>query len=192
MGVYFVDRIDPVPEEREVLRRPFDTWGYRAQRNVSRLRKGTVGLGSVGCIVAEAVARIGVSKITLIDPDAVEEHNLNRLLYASQMDVVLHKVELAERKTRDHATGNYMQITALPLSIQENSNYAAAIDCDLLFSCVDRPFGRDVLNFIAYSRLIPVIDGGIAVETQNDSLYSVHWRAHIVGPRRQCMRCNGQ
>ena len=127
MGVYFVDRIDTVPERREVLRRPFDTWGYRAQRNISRLRKGTVGLGSVGCIVAGAVARIGVSKITLIDRDAVEEHNFNRLLYASLMDVVQHKVELADRKIRDHATGNDIQITAMPLSIQEKSTYEAAI-----------------------------------------------------------------
>ena len=149
--VYFDDQIETPPERREVLRRTFDTWGHHAQRDLSRLRIGIVGLGSVGCIVAEAIARIGVSKITLIDPDSVEEHNLDRLLYASETDVGELKVELAERKIRGHATSNDIQITALPMSVRERTAYEAAIDCDVLFSCVDRPVGRDVLNFVAYA-----------------------------------------
>ena len=190
--VYFDDRIEPPPERREVLRRTFDTWGPVAQGNISRLRVGIVGLGSVGCIVAEAIARIGVSKVTLIDPDSVEAHNLDRLLYASESDIGMRKVDLAKRKIADHATSDDIQITALPLSIHDRTAYEAAVDCDILFSCVDRPVGRDVLNFIAYAHLIPVIDGGVAVQTQKDYLHSAHWRAHIVGPGRQCMRCNGQ
>ena len=190
--VYFDDRIEPPPSRKEVLRRTFDTWGPSAQSNISRLKVGIVGLGSVGSIVAEAIARIGVSKVVLIDPDRVEEHNLDRLLYASEADVGKLKVDLAERKIRRHGTSERIQVTALPMSVHERSAYEAAVDCDVLFSCVDRPVGRDVLNFIAYAHLIPVIDGGVAVETQKDYLHSAHWRAHIVGPGRQCMRCNGQ
>ena len=190
--VYYDDMIEPPPERRDVLRRTFDTWGSQAQQNISRLKIGIVGLGSVGGIVAEAIARIGVSRITLIDPDRVEEHNLDRLLYASESDIGELKVEVAEREVRAHATSNDVQIKVVPLSIRAKPAYQAALDCDVLFSCVDRPVGRDVLNFIAYAHLIPVIDGGIAVQTQNDYLHSAHWRAHIVSPGRQCMRCNGQ
>ena len=46
----------------------------------------------------------------------MEEHNLNRLLYVSHMDVGQYKVELAERTIGDHATGNDVQIADLPLS----------------------------------------------------------------------------
>ena len=190
--VYFDDQIEPPPERRELLRRTFDTWGSVAQGNIARLSVGIVGLGSVGCIVAEAIARIGISKITLIDPDCVEPHNLDRLLYASEADIGKRKVDLAERKIRAHATSDGIEIATLPLSIHDRPAYEAAVDCDVLFSCVDRPVGRDVLNFIAYAHLIPVIDGGVAVQTQRDYLHSAHWRAHIVGPGRQCMRCNGQ
>ena len=191
-SVYFDSQRVPPPRRREVLRRTFDTWGTRAQSDISRLRIGVVGLGSVGCIVAEAIARIGVSEITLIDPDLVEEHNLDRLLYASESDIGKRKVEIAEREIRKHSTSCNIQVRSLPLSIQERSAYEAAIDCDVLFSCVDRPVGRDVLNMIAYAHLIPVIDGGIAIQTHNDYLHSAHWQAHIIGPDRQCMRCNGQ
>ena len=77
---------------------------------------------------------------------------------------------------RRNATAESIQITALPVSVHNSEAYKAALDCDLLFSCVDRPVARDVLNYLAQAHLIPVIDGGIAVETdrRKDSLFSAH------------------
>ena len=190
--LHFDDEMVPPPRRREVLRRTYDTWGSRAQGDISRLMVGIVGLGSVGSIVAEAMARIGVANITLIDPDGVEEHNLDRLLHATESDVGRPKVELAEREIRSRSTSEDVQIVSFPRSIHDRLAYEAAIDCDILFSCVDRPVARDVLNYIAYAHLIPVIDGGVEVQTLNDYLHSAHWRAHLIGAHRQCMRCNGQ
>ncbi len=189
---YFDDKIVPPPERRDALKRTIDTWGEEAQQNIARLKIGIVGLGSVGCIVAEAMARTGVAHLTLIDPDKVELLNLDRLLYASERDIGKRKVDLASRTIRSHATAEGMKVTALPMSIHEQSAYKAAIDCDILFSCVDRPVGRDVLNYIAYAHLIPVIDGGVAIEAMNDQFHSAHWRSHLIGPQHQCMRCLGQ
>ena len=192
--IYFNDSIASPPPRREILRRTFDTWGKEQQDSIARMKVGIVGLGSVGCIVAEAIARIGVAQVTLIDPDKVEEHNLDRLLYATTRDIGRFKVKLAKQAMRRNATSEKIQITALPVSVHEESAYKAAIDCDVLFSCVDRPVARDVLNYIAHAHMIPVIDGGIAVENDrnHDRLFSAHWRAHIVTPYHQCMRCNGQ
>ncbi len=192
--IYANDNIAPPPLRKEVLKRTFDTWGQESQNTIARLKVGIVGLGSVGCIVAEAIARIGIAQVTLIDPDKVEEHNLDRLLYGTARDVGKLKVDLATRAMRRNATAQKIQITALPVSIQEETAYKAALDCDIIFSCVDRPVPRDILNYISQAHLIPVIDGGIAVETdrQQDRLFSAHWRAHIVTPYHQCLRCNGQ
>lgn len=191
-GIYFDDELVPPPQRREALRRTFDTWGSEAQQKISRLNVGVVGLGSVGCIVAESLARIGVSKITLIDHDLVEEHNLDRLLYATASDIGKRKVDLVEVNIKCHATIDNVQVESLAMSIRDWAAYRAAVDCDILFSCVDRPVGRDALNYIAYAHLIPVVDGGIAVEPHNGKLHAAHWRSHIVGPGQQCMRCNGQ
>ena len=185
---YFDDKLLPPPERREVLKRTIDTWGLEAQQNIARLRVGVVGLGSVGSVVAEALARIGISRITLIDHDVVKRLNLDRLLYASERDIGTLKVDLAHRMIRRHATAKRVEVTALPIPINDPAAYHAALDCDLLFSCVDRPVGRDVLNHIAYAHLIPVIDGGVDAR----ELISVHWRAHMSGTRNQCMRCIGQ
>ena len=185
---YFDDQLVPPPERREVLKRTIDTWGKMAQQNIARLKVGIVGLGSVGCIVAEALARIGVSRVTLIDHDVVKRHNLDRLLYASERDIGKRKVDLAKKRIRRHATAKGIQVTTLPIPIHNAAAYKAAIDCDILFSCVDRPVGRDVLNYIANAHLIPVVDGGVDAKTLN----SAHWRTHLIGAKNQCMRCIGQ
>lgn len=193
-ALHFNDNLLKPQPRREVLRRTFDTWGTPAQNDISRMRIGIVGLGSVGCIVAEALARIGVSQMTLIDPDHVEEHNLDRLLYGSEKDIGRPKVEMAAGFIKRHATTQAITVDSHQLSIQDRLAYNSALDCDLLFSCVDRPVARDVLNFIANAHLIPVIDGGVAVETdqRNGGFFSAHWRAHIITPYHQCMRCNRQ
>ena len=192
--VYSNDEIEPPPKRKEVLRRTFDTWGQEAQGTISRLRVGIVGLGSVGSIVAEAVARIGVTRITLIDPDRVEEHNLDRLLHATTRDIGKQKVQVASEAMRRNATAERVNIIALPKSVHDREVYRKALDCDVIFSCVDRPVARDVLNFIAQAHMIPVIDGGVSVETDTskDRLFSAHWRAHLVTPYHQCLRCSGQ
>ena len=192
--IYTNNNIVPPPIRKEVLRRTFDTWGTESQNTIARLKVGVVGLGSVGCIVAEAIARIGVTQVTLIDPDKVEEHNLDRLLFGTTKDIGKLKVDLVSHTMQRNATAEEIKITTLPFSVHYEVAYKAALDCDILFSCVDRPVPRDVLNYIAQAHLIPVIDGGIAVETnsQQDRLLSAHWRTHIITPYHQCLRCNGQ
>ena len=184
----------PPGSRREILKRTYDSWGTATQNDIARMHVGIAGLGSVGCVVAEAMARIGVSNLTLFDHDRVETHNLDRRLYGTAADVGALKVDLAKACLERHATADSPQITALPLPIQDPHAYRAALDCDILFSCVDRPIARDVLNHIANAHLIPVIDCGIDVSPLNrrQRFDNAHWRAHIVTPCHQCLRCNGQ
>ena len=185
--------VRPSPR-REALKRTFDSWGASAQNNISRMQFGIVGLGSVGCIVAEAMARIGVRQITLFDPDRVEEHNLDRLLYGTVKDVGKLKVDLAKAKMELNATAADVAIKAIPKSIRDRDAFNEMLDCDVILSCVDRPVARDILNFVANAHLIPVIDCGVAITKNHrrDTLEGAHWKAHIITPYHQCLRCNGQ
>ena len=193
-SLYFNDAILSPPLRRNVLRRTYDTWGTEAQSVISRLHIGIVGLGSVGSVVAEALARIGVPAITLVDSDVVEEHNLDRLLNATQQDIGRSKVDLAQTAFLDHSSLGSPTIRAISESIHNASAYRAILDCDLIFSCVDRPVARDVLNYVSQAHLIPVVDGGIAVGVQpsNRHLSSAHWRCHVSTPLHPCLRCRDQ
>ena len=193
--VTFADRLLPKPQFKERLRRTISSWGEEAQANLARLRIGIVGAGSVGALVAETLARTGIRQVTLIDFDTVEEVNLDRLLHATT-----ETASKSESKVRSLAQGISLGATAdkfsvleIDRSIAEEEGYRAALDCDILFSCVDRPWGRSVLNFIAYAHLIPVIDGGIHIEvTSKKTLRRADWKAHIAAPNQRCLECLDQ
>ena len=50
-----------------------------------------------------------------------------------------------------------------------------------------------MLNQLAYSDLIPVIDGGLAIEPfPHGGMRNATSRTHVLTPGRPCMQCNGQ
>ena len=195
LAAHFYDRLLKPPEHQPTLVRTESAWGPEAQATLARLRVGIVGLGSVGSIIAEALARTGVKRVQLLDYQALEEVNLDRTLHAYRRDATLgrRKVDVSAGAIRRSATTKGFKVDAGPWSVCENEGYRRALDCDVIFSCVDRPWGRSVLNYIAYSHLIPVIDGGILVtRTRRGKLRGGDLKAHTVGPGHRCLLCLGQ
>jgi hypothetical protein len=190
LAVTWHPHLRPVPSFRPALDRTISAWGHRAQADLARLQIGIVGAGSVGSMVGEALARTGLQILSLLDFDSVEEPNLDRLLHAGQGDVGQAKVEVLARGLRRSATSKGFSVQASETSVVEEEGFRFALDHDVLFSCVDRPWPRSVMNFIASAHLIPVIDGGIRVTvTKHGKLRGADWRAHIATPGRRCLEC---
>lgn len=191
-SVSYAEHLNPRPRFRKEQARTISAWGEKKQAELARLKIGIVGAGSVGSIVAETLARIGIKQITLIDFDKVEYVNLDRLLHATKIDALLRrsKVSVLAQALRKSATAEKFHVDQFKRNVYEEEGYKAALDCDILFSCVDRPLGRSILNFIAYAHLIPVVDGGVRVETtKQGELKRADWRAHIASPERRCLEC---
>lgn len=191
----YCDHVLPPPKFRKELERTVSAWSIEKQQTLARLRVGVIGVGSVGSMVAEMLARMGICEITLIDFDIVERHNLDRLLHTTRRDYLLkrRKVDVIADAIQKSATADNFKVNRVPYSVTEDVGYRAALDCDVLFSCVDRPWGRYVLNLIAYEHLIPVVDGGIVVtKTPTGALQGADWQAHIAMPTRKCLECLGQ
>jgi len=191
LKVSFHDGLRPEPAFREIYKRTATVWGMANHGQLARLRIGIVGLGSVGSIVAESLARMGVERLLLLDFDEVQLHNLDRLLGATESDVGLSKVLIAHRQILKSATAANPQIKAVISAVTEEDGYRNVLDCDLLFSCVDRPWPRQIQNHIAYNHLIPVIDGGIQVrfDPKTRIFKGADWQAQVVGPERPCLQC---
>lgn len=195
LTTHFCDRLLKVPAHQPTQVRTIAAWGPEAQATLARLKVGVVGLGSVGSIVAEALARTGVQRVQLLDYQLLEEVNLDRTLHGYRRDVAARrtKVDVAARATRRSATAKGYKVEAGLWSVCEDEGYRRVLDCDVIFSCVDRPWARSVLNLVAYAHLIPVIDGGIFVtRTSRGKLRGADWKAHTVGPGHRCLLCLGQ
>jgi hypothetical protein len=188
-----MDELAPRPRVTKAQVRTVSAWGEDAQASLVRLRVGIVGAGSVGGFIAESLARTGFEDITAIDYDVVEQHNLDRLLYATRRDTGAVKVELLGKHLAMRATADSFRFDPVEAAVYEELGFRAALDCDVLFSCVDRPWGRHVLNFIASAHLIPVVDGGIYVRRNRlGQLAAADWRAHTATFGRACLQCVGQ
>jgi hypothetical protein len=194
LKIHYNQNLKPKPKFGQEFSRTISSWGSSKQEDISRMKIGIVGMGSVGSIIAEALLRTGIEDLVFIDFDTIERKNIDRLLAASEEDIGKFKVDFQKNRLLDVNLRKGLKIEALPNSITEKIGLEAAIDCDLLFSCVDMPLPRFTLDCIAYSNFIPVIDGGIDTNPNYDlsNIEQARWKAHTVGPHRICMQCLGQ
>ena len=145
--------------------------------------------------VVVRLAASGLCQLTVMDFDVVEDHNLDRLIGATRRDarLVRPKIHVARREAIAAATARNPRIDVSNYSVCEPDGLRIALDHDLIFCCVDRPWPRSILNALAYTDLIPVIDGGIAIDTFDDgTMRNATWRSHVIRPGRPCMSCNRQ
>lgn len=177
-------------------RRTVSCWGADIHNDVVRRKVLVIGAGSVGLDVAVRLAATGMLEVGVMDFDSVESGNLDRLIGATPTDAALRraKTEVARRVMQAASTASEPAFSFYEYSICEPDGLAIALDYDLIMSCVDRPWPRLVLNQIAYTDLIPVIDGGISIDVFDDGtgMRNATWRSHVIRPGRPCLVCNGQ
>ncbi len=75
--------------------------GEESQKKLERSAVLLFGVGGVGSYAAEALARAGVGRITLIDPDEVALSNCNRQLAALHSTLGQKKAEVMARRIQD-------------------------------------------------------------------------------------------
>lgn len=189
LRVQFNPKLKPAVKPNEKHVRTSSVWGEKKQMDLMRLKVGIIGAGSVGAAVGEIISRMGVGHIHLMDYDFIKLHNLDRLLGVSKNDVGKKKADIISEKLQISATNNNFLCTVSYDSVVEELGYREALDYDLLFCCVDRPWPRQVLNHLAYSSLIPIINGGIDFRVSDKKFIHGMYRAQTVGPERPCMNC---
>jgi molybdopterin/thiamine biosynthesis adenylyltransferase len=193
-SITYDDRQMPAPLFDGKFVRTISAWGKKKQVDISRLKVGIVGIGSVGSQIAESLLRTGIQDISLIDFDIVKLKNLDRLHGIKKEDIGHLKSDAYSKFLNEYLLLSNQDISSIPYSIVEEIGLNTALDCDILFCCVDRPWPRFILNCIAYAYMIPVIDGGIdaSFSLKSNNLEQARWRTYTSNPERRCMKCMEQ
>ena len=167
-------------------------WGEEGQALLSTVRLGIAGLGGLGSILVEFLARLGVGELVLVDFDVVERENMNRLMGAKSSDVGKPKVKYVKRIAREAATSKKFVVVVFRGSAAEKEGLDILLDCDLIMNAADSAFARQVLDHIAYSYEIPVIDGG-TILIPHDSVEKTRGKSQVsvAGPGFPCLECSG-
>jgi hypothetical protein len=141
-------------------KRTVQTFGEETFAKLSRRKIAVVGCSGTGSWVVEQLGRYGVKALVLVDPDYVDEVNLNRIP-ATKMDAEekLPKVMLMKRLVESMGFGT--QVETHTASLFDPDVVKAVADCDLVFGCIDTIDGRWLLNRLATFYLLPYFDMGV-------------------------------
>jgi hypothetical protein len=147
-----------------------------------------VGCSGTGSFVVEELARLGVGKLVLIDPDSVEEKNLNRIVNSSKEDAYLgvYKVNvLAKAIAR---MGLNQQVVPMPVNLITQEAVLAVAECDIVFGCTDSVEARHILNRVATFYSMPYIDVGVRLDADGrGGISGISGAIHYLQPGRSSL-----
>jgi hypothetical protein len=162
--------------------------GLESDALLGAAKVALVGLGGGGSHIAQQLAHVGVGNFVLIDPDVVEDTNLNRLVGATAADVAraTRKTDVAERLIK--GINPKARVINVPERWQERAELLR--DCTAIFGCVDTFADRAQLEGAARRYLIPYLDLGMDVHRLGDD-YCIAGQVILSSPGELCLRCLG-
>jgi len=162
--------------------------GDLGQETLNRLRVAVVGLGGVGSVLVEELARLGVGELVLIDDETVDRTNLPRLIAAEPEDVGRLKTELAVR----NALRANPDVRTVPVTrrVEHPKALAEIARCDWIFLAADGDAARHWVNAAAQQYLIPATQVGVKVPlTAQGEVGQIHTATRLILPGSNCLWC---
>jgi molybdopterin/thiamine biosynthesis adenylyltransferase len=136
------------------------TIGLEGQARLLRSTAAVVGLGGLGGYVTEALARMGVGRLILVDGDAFEEHNLNRQLLSAEARLGMEKTRAARQRV---AQINGAVVVDVHTAMLTRENLPQLLEgADVVVDALDRLPTRTILQDGAAALSIPMVHGSIA------------------------------
>jgi adenylyltransferase/sulfurtransferase len=151
-----VTQVEPDPFVRQ---RALAGFAGEGQSALSRARVAIVGVGGLGCPVAQYLAAAGVGALTLIDSDSVSITNLHRQVLFGPDDVGLRKVDVAASALRSRAP--WTAVTAVDARLTDATSGDALAGHDVVVDATDTFASRRIVASAAAANGIPLVWGAV-------------------------------
>lgn len=179
-------------EVPEFARRHAQAFGAGTFDLLRRLSVAVVGCSGTGSPTIEMLARLGIGRLVIIDPDRIEEKNLNRILNATLEDARngAFKVDVLARAVRQMGTGT--KVVSIAGNLYDAETVKAVAECDVLFGCMDSVDGRHLLNKLAVFYSIPYFDVGVKLIADGEGgVEQICGTVHYLQPDRSSLFSRG-
>lgn len=162
--------------------------GIDSDERLAAATIGIVGLGGGGSHIVQQLSHVGVGGMICVDPDIVEDTNLNRLIGGTLHDVAKArlKTEIAERMIKGLVASP--RFRAMPSKWQDATE--ALAECDIIIGGLDSYRERSELEAFCRRLMIPYIDMGMDVHEVGDH-FSISGQVVLSSPGRPCLWCLG-
>ncbi len=173
--------------------RTIQAFGEKTYNLLSSLTIGVVGCSGTGSPTIEQLVRLGVGKLVLVDPDVVEEKNLNRILNTtkSEADNNIPKVEAIASVIKKIDIGTKVEVYQANL-FDKIETLKALVKCDVIFGCMDSIDGRHLLNQLCSFYLIPYFDLGVKLEADgHGGINQICATMHYIQPCKSSLITRG-
>lgn len=178
----------------EVLKRQEAAFGKPFNKKLQSLRVAVVGAGGTGSPAATLLARAGIGELILIDGDALEDTNLNRVRGYRAVDIGRKKAAVLAKFIR--GLGLQVSVSSIPAYLGESPEAVDALSsADLVLGCTDDVAGRDLLNQALYYYALAYIDAGLTGKVDVGADGEPYLRDHrgrvscILPESGSCLRC---
>ena len=171
-------------------------FGPGLRQAAADLWMGVIGLGGLGMLAVEQLARAGFRHFVLMDPDRVEASNLNRLPLGSS-DLHRPKVQAAKTLIRRaaQAIGVTAEVQALiqDLYLADAAGHAALRRCDVLLALTDDELSRLTALQLAFEGGAEYLQAGVDIRLDAAGRIGGLW-AEVTGAEwgRYCPICAGR
>lgn len=135
-------------------------FGQAGQAELARCRVAIIGLGGIGSLLAEYLARLGVGHFCLVDDDRVEKSNLSRIVGATPADATSSTTKVIVAQRLIHQANGKAEVQLITDDVAKESVANALTGCDYLFLAADSMRARLVVNAIIHQYLIPGVQLG--------------------------------
>jgi len=167
-------------------------WELGTTKAIKQLAIAVVGCSGTGSPVVEQLARLGVGELVLVDPDHVEERNLNRILNSKYEDALLKRLKVEVLSEAVESMGLDTKVTTFAENLCTPEVIKTVAECDVIFGCMDGIEGRHLLNTLAAFYLLPYFDMGVKLEADGKAgVDEVCGSVHYLQPGKSSLLSRG-
>ena len=163
-------RPKPPAIDRDRAARFASAFGDQALRRLRRSTVAVIGAGGTGSAAIEVLARAGVGRVIIIDPDTTDRSNLERNhgSFPQHADQRVPKVEVARNHVR--AIDPKIEVDAIVGRLPQREVVDAVMTADVAIGCTDRQHSRLALSDLTFRYLLPAIDCGVLLEGKDGAV----------------------